>query len=140
VDLQQGLEGENMVEAAAARVLVIEENAALQGLMADLLDGAGYRVVGPVSLVEGPSLARRARPDVVLLNVGLPGSGGWEVLAALRDDPATRHIPTVLISASGETPPHAHATAHELVRIPCDLEVLSEQVERAAARCYAGTA
>jgi CheY-like chemotaxis protein len=48
---------------------------------------------------EGIALARRERPDVILLDVNMPGLSGPETLAALRSDPATRAIPVIFFTA-----------------------------------------
>jgi len=49
--------------------------------------------------LEGLELARRERPDLVLLDLGLPGLGGEELLRRLRADPATAPIPAIVVSA-----------------------------------------
>ncbi len=81
-------------------VLVIEDDALLQALLADLLVGEGYRIMQTWNGTDAVRLARQHRPDVILLDLLLPRKSGLEVIQELRGDPATGTIPVVVISAS----------------------------------------
>jgi DNA-binding response OmpR family regulator len=66
-------------------VLVVEDSQPVRELVATILTRAGYRVEGVPDGESALTSFSRARPDVVLLDVGLPGLSGWEVLARLRE-------------------------------------------------------
>src|SRR5215207_1573103 len=68
--------------------------------MEAVLSGRGYRVLAAMSGSEALEQVARERPDLVLLDVVLPGMDGYEVCRRLRDDPATRLLPIVMITAS----------------------------------------
>jgi DNA-binding response OmpR family regulator len=82
------------------KVLIVEDDAALRLAMTKALRAAGYQVAVAKTGDEGLDAALADPPDVVLLDVMLPGKNGFEVLAALRErDP---ELPVVMITAKGE--------------------------------------
>ena len=82
------------------RVLIVEDDAALRLAMTKVLRVAGYRVEVAATGDEGLEMALADPPDVVLLDVMLPGKNGFEILAALRQRDAD--LPIVMITAKGE--------------------------------------
>jgi CheY-like chemotaxis protein len=87
--------------------------------------------------------ARRTRPDVIVLDLRLPCLDGWQVLAALQNDPALAMVPVVVLTASADPRDHARArTARvaEFVLKPLTADRLLEVVERALAAPQAATA
>jgi two-component system phosphate regulon response regulator PhoB len=85
-----------------ARILVVEDEKDLQDVLAYNLRQAGH---DPIVVGEGhEALARVAAepPDLVLLDLMLPDISGTDVCRALKGDPATRHIPVVMLTAKGE--------------------------------------
>jgi CheY-like chemotaxis protein len=82
-----------------ARILVVEDTPANLELVTDLLEIAGYHVLTATAAESGLELARRERPDLILMDVGLPGMDGLEAARRLRDDPATVDIPGVALTA-----------------------------------------
>jgi two-component system, cell cycle response regulator DivK len=80
-------------------VLVVEDNPRNLKLVRDLLEHAGYRTLEATSAEDGLALARAHRPDLVLMDVQLPGMDGVQALARLRADPATNGIPVVAVTA-----------------------------------------
>ena len=86
-------------------VLYIEDNLSNLRLIEMLLeDHPGVNLLSAQQGTLGLEMARATRPDLILLDLHLPDLPGWEVLAALRKDPATRGIPTVVISADATGP------------------------------------
>ena len=82
------------------KLLYIEDNLSnLRLLECILARHGGVQLTSAMYGRLGLDLAREQRPDLILLDVHLPDLPGWEVLAALRADPATRDIPVVVISA-----------------------------------------
>jgi two-component system, cell cycle response regulator DivK len=80
-------------------VLVVEDNARNLKLVRDLLEHAGYRTLEATTAEDGLALARAHEPDLVLMDVQLPGMDGVEALERLRADPATNAIPVVAVTA-----------------------------------------
>ena len=74
-------------------VLIVEDNPRNLKLVRDLLEHAGYRTLEAATAEDGLALARAHRPDLVLMDVQLPGMDGVEALARLRADPATHADP-----------------------------------------------
>ena len=86
------------VAAGASTVLVIDDDAAVRDLMARFLGKEGFRVVGAGGGEEGLHLARTLQPDVITLDVLMPGMDGWSVLAALKADAGLAEIPVVMLT------------------------------------------
>jgi two-component system cell cycle response regulator DivK len=80
-------------------VLVVEDNAKNLKLVKDVLEFAGFCVSEARSGEEGVDLACRLRPDLVLLDLQLPGIDGMEALRQLRADPVTSALPVVAVTA-----------------------------------------
>lgn len=83
-----------------ARILVIEDNPANMALASTVLSTQGHAVLQAINAHEGIALARRELPDLVLLDVELPGMDGLEATAVLKSAEATSHIPIVALTAS----------------------------------------
>jgi two-component system KDP operon response regulator KdpE len=81
-------------------VLVIDDDQAVRRFLRTVLSGQGHAVVEAGSVAAGIDQIRRARPDVVLLDLGLPDGDGIEVLAAMP--PAEPRIPVIVLSARGQ--------------------------------------
>jgi len=80
-------------------ILVVEDNDKNLKLIRDVLQFAGYAVVSAGSGEEGVALALERPPDLVLMDLQLPGIGGAEALRRLRDSSRTRLIPVVAVTA-----------------------------------------
>ena len=81
-------------------ILVIDDDPAVLETVTNLLAAAGYRALAAASGPEGLALARVERPDLVLLDLYIPGMDGAAVLGALKADAATRTIPAVALTAA----------------------------------------
>ena len=79
-------------------ILICEDEHPLRELVRAAL-GNGYRFAEAVDGHEALERARELRPDLIVLDVMLPGTSGLDVLATLREDPATGRIPVVVITA-----------------------------------------
>ena len=82
-----------------ARVLVIEDNAANMKLACLLLRSAGHAVVCAVDAETGVALARTALPELILMDLQLPGMDGFAATALLKQDPTTSAIPVIALTA-----------------------------------------
>jgi len=94
--------------AARGEILIVEDTPASMQLLADLMSQAGHGVRrapdGRMALIS----ARSAPPDLVLLDVCMPGMDGYEVCRRLKADARTRDIPVIFLSALGDTQDKVH--------------------------------
>ena len=81
-------------------ILVVEDNAQNQKLARDVLQVKGYRVLVAETAELGIPMALNDKPDLVLMDIHLPGMNGMEALARLRADAATKAIPVLAFTAS----------------------------------------
>ncbi|MEY2566223.1 MAG: hypothetical protein QOE35_752 [Actinomycetota bacterium] len=89
--------------AGMATVLVIEDNDDIRLLLESLLSLSGYQVIqadgGPEALALLGEI--QVTPDLAILDVEMPDLSGWEVLRAIRADPATTDLPVILCTVRG---------------------------------------
>ncbi len=88
----------NRVPSSAAMVLVIDDDPPARDLIERSLSKEGYHVVLAGEGRRGLELARQLKPDVITLDVMMPGMDGWAVLTALKADPATADIPVIMLT------------------------------------------
>ena len=81
-------------------VLIVEDNEKNMKLARDVLQAKGYSTLEAVSGEEGVKLALEKRPDLVLMDIQLPGINGIEAFRQIRGDATTRAIPVVALTAS----------------------------------------
>lgn len=84
------------------KVLVVEDERDLADLLAYNLEKEGYQAIVAVTGLEGLETARRELPDLVVLDLMLPGMMGTEVCSTLRQSERTRAIPVLILTARGE--------------------------------------
>lgn len=84
---------------AGPAILIVEDNPRNLKLVRDVLGSAGFRTLEAGTAEDGVVIARERRPDLVLMDVGLPGMDGVQALAHLRADAATAAIPVVALTA-----------------------------------------
>ena len=82
-----------------ARILVVEDNPANMTLATFLLQSAGHTVLGAHDAEAGLTLAREEQPDLILMDIQLPGMDGLEATALLKQAEATRGIPVIALTA-----------------------------------------
>jgi two-component system cell cycle response regulator DivK len=81
------------------RILYIEDHPAQSDIMKQMLEFSGYTVVLAMSGEEGIEKARESQPDVILMDLRMPGIGGIEAIKQLKQDPSVADIPVVVLSA-----------------------------------------
>jgi len=92
----------SVARKSGGTVLVIDDDAAARELVSRFLEKQGLAVEVAVDGRAGLQAARERPPDVITLDVVMPGIDGWSVLTALKGDPATAHIPVVMLSVVDE--------------------------------------
>ena len=81
-------------------ILIVEDNDKNLKLVRDVLQVKGYDTIDAGTAEDGIALARERRPDLILMDIQLPGMNGIEALGVLRADPLTASIPAAAVTAS----------------------------------------
>jgi two-component system cell cycle response regulator DivK len=116
----------------AATILVVEDNEPSRDALSRRLVRRGYRVVIAVDGHEAVSMGQSARPDLILMDLGLPGIDGWEATRRLKADPETHQIPIIVLSAHAMTNDRDMALAaggDEFDTKPVRFQQLLEKIE-----------
>jgi two-component system, cell cycle response regulator DivK len=88
---------------ASELILIIEDNEKNRKLVRDVLQVKGYKTIESETAEEGLKLAIEKAPDLILMDIQLPGIDGITALKQLKTDPQTRSIPVIAITASAMT-------------------------------------
>jgi signal transduction histidine kinase/DNA-binding response OmpR family regulator len=116
--------------AFAATVLVVDDDAVARDLLVRTLRRDGFRVATATGGEEGLRLARVLRPDVITLDVMMPGLDGWAVLARLKGDPALAAIPVVMVTIIDDRSQGFSLGAADYLTKPVDRERLRAVLSR----------
>lgn len=116
---------------AKVSILVVDDDPEIVAMLTTRLGHRGYKVSTASDGVRALELAKKEHPDIVLLDVMMPGKSGWEVARALKQDPKTQNIKIVMVSAIGAktnelTSPLYGADAH--VDKPFEFEKLEQVI------------
>ena len=84
-----------------ARILLIEDSPTESAVMTQLLEKHGHEVTASANAEEGIEVCKRDLPDIVLMDVVLPGMNGFQATRALGRDEGTRAIPVLIVSTKG---------------------------------------
>ena len=84
-----------------ARILVVEDEKQISDMIAFKLRNSGHQVIQAHDGEQAIDLAKGHLPDLVMLDVMMPGIGGFEVLRRLKIDPALRAVPVIMVTAKG---------------------------------------
>jgi CheY-like chemotaxis protein len=106
-------------------ILIADDEQDVRTIIRMRLERLQYRVLEAASGTLALELTKKERPDLVLLDWIMPGISGVELLKALRQDPATTHIPLVVMTGQDEAPEQAHGLA--LGAVACIMKPFSPQ-------------
>ena len=81
------------------KILIVEDNEMNRDMLQRRLERKGYEIVCATSGPEGISMAERAQPDIILMDVALGEMDGWEATSQIRSNPQTKHIPVIALTA-----------------------------------------
>ena len=122
---------------SGARILVVEDNDRNRKLVRDVLQHAGFEVVEAHTGEQGVDLARESPPDLVLMDLQLPGIDGTEAFRQIRESPSTATVPIVALTAfamSADRERVGRAGFDGYLTKPLSVRALPEQVRGYLAR------
>jgi two-component system cell cycle response regulator DivK len=114
-----------------AQVLYIDDDAQNRLLVRRVLEVEGYIVLEAEDGPAGLELAADRNPDLILLDINLPGIDGYEIASRLKEDERTRHIPVVAMTADvlrGARERARHAGFDGYISKPIDVDLLPDQI------------
>jgi two-component system cell cycle response regulator DivK len=114
-------------------VLIVEDNEKNMKLARDVLQAKGYQTLEAETGEEGVRLAKERKPDLVLMDIQLPGINGIEAFKQIRADPKTARIPVVALTASVTPTDRSQITAagfDAFVGKPISLKEFLDTVKR----------
>jgi DNA-binding response OmpR family regulator len=114
-------------------VLIIEDEKLIIVSTQMVLEAAGFRVESATNGEDGIGKAKTCNPDLILLDIMMPGIDGWETLTRLKRDTATAHVPVVIFTAREHSRGHQRSTdlgAADYFRKPFEPDELIELVEK----------
>jgi two-component system cell cycle response regulator DivK len=97
---------------ALKKILIIEDNLLNLELVQDLLELSGYQVLSATMAEAGLELAKSENPDLILMDIRLPGLNGLEAIMLLKQAPPTQHIPVVALTADAMPSDRQRALAY----------------------------
>jgi two-component system cell cycle response regulator DivK len=113
------------------RILIVEDNALNRALLLAVLKPDGFEILTAEDGLRGVEVAQRERPDLILMDVMLPGLDGYEATRRLKAHTATQHIPIIAITANtapGERDRALDAGCDGYLARPIDTRLLARQV------------
>jgi CheY-like chemotaxis protein len=84
------------------RILIVEDHPTMREAMRLVLEGEGFEIDEAPDGDQAIAAVRAGRPDLVLLDMSIPGTPGQDVLATVKADPDTADVPVIVVTASGE--------------------------------------
>src|ERR1700680_715286 len=120
-----------------AHILLIDDNEFHRDMLSRRLIKRGYEVTTAVDGSEGVADARSERPDLILMDMGLPVISGWDAVSILKGDEQTSAIPVIALTAhsmSGDRERALGAGCDDFDTKPIELPRLLQKIERLLAR------
>ncbi len=116
-----------------AKILLVEDNEMNRDMLSRRLARRGFEVVVAVDGREGVTAAQRESPDLILMDMSLPVTDGWEATRLIRASAGTAHIPVIALTAhamAGDRDKAIEAGCNDYDTKPVELERLLEKIAR----------
>jgi two-component system cell cycle response regulator DivK len=117
----------------STRILVIEDQEDNRRIVRDLLTSVGYDLIEAVTGEDGITMAETQRPDLILMDIQLPGLDGHEATRRIKANPALRHIPIIVVTSyalSGDEAKAREAGCDDYVAKPFSPRVLLAKIRQ----------
>lgn len=118
-------------------MLIVEDFEDAREMYSICLEHAGMRVCTATHAIEGLEMARVQKPDLILMDAGLPGMSGWDAVVVLKNDPRTREIPVLMFTGHVHEESErrsADAGADGFIPKPCLPDELEREIRAILAR------
>ena len=118
-------------------ILIIEDDEDVQEILTALLQKGGYRVQAADTGEEGVAACARILPDLVILDIKMPGLSGFDALQRIKSDPKTKEIPVIMCSAFSDVADVEECCKHgacDYITKPFDLDRVLANVSAALAK------
>lgn len=115
------------------QILIADDDSVTVQMLSGLLEGAGYAVAVAFDAMQAVMTAMRKPPDAVILDIGMPGGGGFQVLERLKAFAKTKAIPVIVVTALDDPalPERVRALgANEFLRKPVAADQLRDALDR----------
>lgn len=115
------------------RVLIVDDSPTIVAMLRKLLQQSGYLTLEAGDAEQGVALAHKEHPDIIFLDIVLPGMNGFAALRALRRDLATRDIPIIMISGNEQATEQFYAQrigADDFMKKPFSRSEVFARIER----------
>jgi DNA-binding response OmpR family regulator len=110
-------------------VLVIDDDPDILNMLKFYLKNEGFHVETARDGLTGLQMARKIHPDIITLDVMMPGVDGWTVLKQLREDPELKHVPVTMLTTLDEEGLGIALGADDYLFKPIDLEMLTQKIK-----------
>jgi len=113
------------------KILIIEDDPSFSRALNHIVEKEGYDVIAASNGMTGLRMAKEDKPDLLILDVMLPGLDGFEICNRLRHDPPTANLPIIMLSAKGQEADKTTGLkvgANEYLTKPVDRAVLLEKL------------
>ena len=87
---------------AKAQILIVEDHPTMREAMRLILEHEGFEIREAIDAAQALSMARERPPDLMFLDLNIPGASGTDVLTTLKSDPATQAVRVVVVTAEGQ--------------------------------------
>ena len=114
-----------------SRILIIEDDPSFLRAVSHIVEKEGYEVITASNGMTGLRMAKEENPDLLILDVMLPGIDGFEIASRLRSEPQTAELPIIMLSAKGQDADKTtgmNVGVNEYLTKPVDRTVLLEKI------------
>jgi two-component system, cell cycle response regulator DivK len=116
-----------------AKVLIVEDNEMNLDMLSRRLARKGYEIISAMDGVTGLQMASYEHPDLILMDMSLPGMDGWEATSHLKSNPDTNKIPVIALTAHamvGDRDKALNAGCDDYDTKPVEMERLLQKMEK----------
>jgi DNA-binding response OmpR family regulator len=117
--------------AAISKILIIEDDPSFLRAVSHIVEKEGYEVITATNGMTGLRMAKEENPDLLILDVMLPGIDGFEIASRLRGEPPTDELPIIMLSAKGQDADKTtglNVGVNEYLTKPVDRALLLEKI------------
>lgn len=112
------------------KIAVIDDSKEFVELCKDALEREGYEVLPSIGSLRAYEIVKQGKPDLIMLDIMMPGRSGWELLDILKMDPDTKDIPILISTGVRAATARLAGTKYDVLKKPFELDDLLKKVKR----------